>query len=85
VDDEAYLIHLVRYIHYNPVSAHLVHRPEDWQYSNYAEWVGIRNGTLVDREFIKDYFPHPDDYRRFMEDYAIERKLAEALKPYFGE
>ena len=85
VDDEAYLIHLVRYIHYNPVNAHLVRQPEDWQYSNYAEWIGIRNGTLVDRKFIRNYFPRPDDYRRFMENYAIENELAERLKPYLLE
>jgi putative transposase len=82
VDNEAYLIHLVRYIHYNPVSAHLVRRPEDWQYSNYPEWISIRNGTLVDRNFISNYFYRPDDYRRFMKNYTIESEFGEKLKPY---
>jgi REP element-mobilizing transposase RayT len=82
VDNDAYLIHLARYIHYNPVEARLVHLPEKWAYSNYAEWIGQRKGTLMDVEFIKSYFPQPDDYRRFVMDYSIKSKLAEKLEKY---
>jgi putative transposase len=28
----------LNYIHYNPVRARLVQRPEDWQYSSYTDW-----------------------------------------------
>lgn len=85
VDKDAYLVHLIRYIHYNPVEAHLVSRSEEWKYSNYLEWIGLRNGTLVDREFIRCYFQHPDEYREFMENYAIEKKLADEVQKYFLE
>lgn len=37
IDKDEYLVHLVRYIHYNPVEAGLVHSPEEWQFSNYLE------------------------------------------------
>jgi putative transposase len=33
VEDEAYLLHLTRYIHLNPVKAGLVARSEDWELS----------------------------------------------------
>ncbi|MGH7599077.1 MAG: transposase [bacterium] len=82
VDNDGYLIHLARYIHYNPVAAHLVSLPENWQYSNYAEWIGTRNGTLIDREFVRSYFTQPEDYRRFVMDYVVESQLGEKLKKY---
>ncbi len=33
VDNDEYLVHLSRYIHLNPVMAHLVERAEDWEFS----------------------------------------------------
>lgn len=81
----AYLIHVIRYIHYNSVDAGLAKVPENWKYSNYAEWIGSRNGTLVDREFIKNYFPSPDDYRQYMEDYTINKEFTKKLERYLLE
>lgn len=69
VDREEYLVHLCRYIHLNPVSAKLVPRPDDWPYSNYLEWVGLRNGTLEDEAFIREHFPSPEAYQDFVTDY----------------
>ncbi|MFA6403765.1 MAG: hypothetical protein WCX31_19370 [Salinivirgaceae bacterium] len=42
------------YIHQNPVKAKLVMKPEDWAYSSYRDIVGLRNGTLINRERIKE-------------------------------
>ncbi len=83
VDDNSYLVHRARYIHFNPVEAGLVSRPEDWHFSNYAEWIGLRKGTLVDHKFLKDYFPEPLDYRKFVEDYRLEKRQAKKLQKYF--
>ncbi len=66
VEDEGYLLRLCRYIHLNPVRARLAASPEGWPFSNYREWVGLRNGTLVDRAFVRKWFPAPEDYRRFV-------------------
>jgi putative transposase len=38
------------YIHANPVEAKLCKRPEDWEFSSYRDFCGIRNGTLINRE-----------------------------------
>jgi len=51
-----HLLNLCIYIHANPVIDGLVTTPEDWAYSNYLEWLGAREGNLVDREFIADHF-----------------------------
>jgi putative transposase len=38
------------YIHNNPVQAKLVNHQVDWEFSSYADYVGIRNGNLINRE-----------------------------------
>ncbi|HSV85509.1 MAG TPA: transposase, partial [Levilinea sp.] len=63
VDRTKYLLQLCRYIHFNPVKDGIVKHPEDWPYSNYLEWVGLRNGTLFDPGFVRDNFSGADDYR----------------------
>lgn len=83
VDREGYLLHLCRYIHANPVKDGLVARLEDWPYSNYHEWVGARNGSLVDREFVTANFPQPGLYRQFVQDYLDGRaQMPKGIKPY---
>ena len=66
VDKDEYLLHLARYIHLNPVRAGIVQRPGDWPYLNYLEWVDKRDGSLVDREFVRSYFPEPAMYEDFV-------------------
>jgi REP element-mobilizing transposase RayT len=66
VDEYRYVIHLARYIHLNPVKANLVNAPEDWPYSNYREWIGVRSGTLYAPEFVKANFFEPREYKKFV-------------------
>jgi REP element-mobilizing transposase RayT len=65
IDKEAYLIHVARYIHLNPVKAGLVQHPEDWSFSNYAEWTEKRPGKLFDPVFVREYFTSGKDYENF--------------------
>ncbi len=83
IDDSSHVYALTRYIHLNPVVAGLVHNPEDWQFSNYSEWIGLRKDALFDSEFRDMFFSSADEYRQFVATdipQAIERKLA---KYYF--
>jgi REP element-mobilizing transposase RayT len=82
VEDWKYLSHLCRYIHRNPVQARLVSHPEDWSYSNYREWVGLRDSALKDETFIQDHFPDPEEYRAFVNDIEDEKKNLEKIKKY---
>jgi putative transposase len=68
VDQTKYLLQLCRYIHFNPVKDGIVQSVENWPYSNYPEWVGLRHGTLFDPNFVRDNFPRADDYRVFVND-----------------
>ncbi len=82
VDEENYLIHLCRYIHRNPFEAGLVSNLEGWAFSNYLEWIGKRNGALVDRAFVQSRFPSPIDYQRFVLEYVSPKKIQEGLSKY---
>ncbi len=79
VEQDGYLKHLCRYIHFNPVKDGIVKRVEDWPYSNYPEWVGIRNGTLFDPDFSSAYFGQSEDYKEFVLNYPKTRYLPEGL------
>jgi putative transposase len=37
------------YIHQNPVNANLVKLPEEWEFSSYPDYCGIRDGKLINR------------------------------------
>ena len=74
VEDEAYLSHLCRYMHANPVIHGLVDDLADWPYSNYLEWIGERGGSLVDRDFVRSWYPNPLGYREFVARYIAERR-----------
>ena len=80
--DDAHLLHLCRYIHANPVKDGMVTTPVDWPYSNYAEWVGARDGTLVDRAFIASHFVSAAGYKDFVMDYLQTRRLPDELRIY---
>lgn len=86
VDNDAYLLHLCRYIHGNPVKAGLVVLPEHWAFSNYPEWIGERPGKLVDDAFVDDFFPKRTDYQEFVLDYlrGID-ELPDDIKRYLFE
>ncbi|MFQ6057361.1 MAG: transposase [Anaerolineae bacterium] len=70
VDRNEYLLHLSRYIHLNPVTAELVERPEDWEFSSYREYVGLRNGTLPEPEIVLAQFPTRSTYQEFVASYS---------------
>jgi len=83
IDKQDYLIHLCRYIHRNPLDAGLVTNIDLWKYSNYLEWIGKRNGKLADKEFVRNHFPRPEDYVKFVLEYTPPKKLQQELRRYF--
>lgn len=66
---DRYQNHLCRYIHANPVVHGFVKDPLDWPYSNYHEWLGLREGTLVDKAFIIKRFGSATNYQLYVEKY----------------
>jgi REP element-mobilizing transposase RayT len=50
LNEEGYATTYFYYIHQNPVKAGLVNKMEDWYYSSYRDYAGLRNGTLCNKE-----------------------------------
>jgi len=69
IDNDNYLMDICPYIHRNPVEAGLVDLPEDWEFSNYQEWIGSRNGVLFDDEILVDYFGSSNNYKIYVEKF----------------
>ena len=53
-----------------PVRAGLVEIAEEWRYSNYREWLGLRKGRLKDEWFILNYVHDPSEYKKYVENAA---------------
>ena len=82
VEDINYLIELCRYIHRNPVDDGIVENIDDWEFSNYPEWVGKRNGSLVDLKFRDKYFQDAESYKKYVLDYVSIKQAVKELDKY---
>jgi hypothetical protein len=70
VEGDRYLLHLSRYIHLNPVLAGIAQSPEDWEFSSYREYVGLREGTLPAPDVVLSQFASQAAYRAFVGSYV---------------
>jgi putative transposase len=68
IKKDPHLLQLSRYIHLNPVRAGLVDRPEDWVYSSYPDYLGLRGGKIPKPGIILDHFSSIQAYAEFIED-----------------
>lgn len=71
IDREAYLHHLVQYIHLNPVNAEMVKAPEEWEFSSYRDYAGLRNGTLPQTRTIRELIGSEPAYRSFLKEQQL--------------
>jgi REP element-mobilizing transposase RayT len=53
VAETEHLVNLVRYIHLNPIKARIVDKIEEWEFSSYLEYAGLRPGKLPAMNYIK--------------------------------
>lgn len=78
VETDAYLLNLVRYIHLNPVKDRLVQQPQDWEFSSYLEYAGLRAGTLPQVELVRQHCTAKTDEPLFL---TLAIDLADELLP----
>ena len=64
VDDDAYLMTVVRYIHANPVGIEC-RSAGDYRWSSYAAYMGDRNDGITSTSFVLDVFGGQDEFARF--------------------
>jgi len=92
VQEEFYIIRVVRYIHKNPVKAGLVRKEEDYKYSSHADYLGNRGESWLKYrrcfqkvwgqgragiEKYKQYMQQDDD--KELEEYYKSKKRAAIL------
>lgn len=56
VEDDAYLVELMRYIHLNPVKEKLATRPQDYPWSSHRFYLGVQEIKWLTTEFLLSYF-----------------------------
>jgi putative transposase len=71
VDADEYLLELLRYIHLNPVRAHMVASPDDYPWSSHPVYLGERAEPWVTTDFALSLFHSDRDravraYRQFV-------------------
>ena len=66
VTSDGDLLHLSRYVHLNPVAAGFVARPEEWEFSSYREYVGLRAGSLPQTGEVLGHFASAAAYAEFV-------------------
>ena len=59
VGSRDYDINCFHYIHQNPVRAGIVRSVEDWEYSSFKDYSGLRNGKLCNIDLGRELFSIP--------------------------
>lgn len=72
VEDDAYLLTVLRYIHQNPVKAGLCGSVSDYRYSSYNDY--FSNSSLIDRDFIFSLLRR-EDFGEFHRQTSFEQCL----------
>lgn len=65
IEDDKSLLTVISYIHQNPKRKNLVSSLEDWEFSSYQDYIGLRDGTLIDKTFIRNKFTSIEAFKLF--------------------
>lgn len=65
VDTDEYIKYLSAYIHNNP------DEPEDYDYSSYKDYLGVRRGTICKKDLVFSMFGNSaEEYRKFVNSFS---------------
>lgn len=82
IRDDVYLRHVSRYIHLNPKTAGLVDRAEEWPFSSYPEYLGLRSGNLPRTRDVLQHFITRVRYKEYVE--SREEDDAGSMSAWFA-
>lgn len=80
VDNESYLTWLSAYIHQNPATGSIVNNLDEYSYSSYPDYVGLRDDKLCDKSPILDKFANKEEYKKFVLDTETLLKARKSMK-----
>jgi REP element-mobilizing transposase RayT len=79
ISSDRYLLSAAAYIHQNPVVSGLAAKLEDWTYSSYQDYVGMRIGTLPKTEIIRNQFPSLEEFIAFSKRQIADEDLGKII------
>ena len=62
IKSQKQMIALVHYIHQNPIRSKLVKKLDDWEFSSYRDYIGVREGKLPLKEEILSQYKNIDEF-----------------------
>lgn len=74
IENNGYLAIVIMYIHLNPVKSGLCSEPEQWLYSDYREWIGLKSSIRDITSERKEIFGSVEDYLDLI-NLEIQNKL----------
>ncbi|MFQ6082960.1 MAG: transposase [Candidatus Aminicenantia bacterium] len=89
VDKVNYLLELSRYIHLNPVRAKITEKPENYLWSSYREYIGLRKSSIANSKWLlKEFSSKAKEaskrYKEFVEE-GIKTELSDPKKQSFAQ
>lgn len=74
-----FLVNCFHYIHQNPLKAKLCENIEDWEFSSYLDYVGLRNDNLVNKDLAYEMINCDKDNFKAQSDILIEESKIRGL------
>ena len=74
ISDDAYLLHITRYIHLNPKSW------KDYEYSSLPYYLHQVSDEWINPKRVLELFQDTQDYQEFVSDYQENKRLMDILK-----
>lgn len=78
VDEMKYALTCFHYIHRNPISHGFTNSIEEWKFASTRDYLGLRNGTLCNRELALELLKLPSNrklLRKFLDQEIDPNKL----------
>lgn len=80
IESEEQLLHVSRYIHLNPFVSMLIKDLKSYTWSSYLDYIGLNNNPAIKKEEILNFFKSPQDYEKFVLNYADYGMQLEKIK-----
>jgi len=84
IDSNEYLLYLSAYVNKNNF-IHGYNKDDSWPYSSLPDYLGKRNGKLVNKEIILGQFDGVGQYAEFMDKNALYMREKKELEKYLIE
>jgi putative transposase len=84
IDANEYLLWLSGYVNGN-AEIHKISKAEDYKWGSYQDYLGLRNGTLCNKEIILSQFKNAEEYKKHTEMVIRESGKRKDMEKYFIE